>query len=158
VCPSAKQGKNLLILDRQLPDDDFEVIVAASLQGQADGNRIVMTLFNDDGNYFYLGLHRENYNQRNGTYFQKYFQGKQTGTFNAQTANHLYLKIDREGNEYIGYFANFDPAKPDNIDQIQWTRLGSIPWIRFQGKLALCAAGAPPEVSAEFYSVLIRKK
>jgi hypothetical protein len=87
-----------------------------------------------------------------------------SGTFSASSSNDVYLKIGRDGNEYSGYFANMDdPEKPENVDQIQWTKLGTLPWIRFQGKLALCAvnsteASVSPEVAANFYSVLIRKK
>jgi hypothetical protein len=85
-----------------------------------------------------------------------------TGNFSADLgyANEIYLRIGRDGNEYSGYYAIPDPAKPASVDQIQWTGFGTLPWIRFQGKLALCAGNyaAAPEVSAEFYSVVIRKK
>src|SRR5207249_2996171 len=85
--------------------------------------------------------------------FQKVLQGQVTGDLGANSSDRVYLKMDREGNDYSGYFANLDPAKPDNVDQIQWTKLGTLPGIRFQGKLALCAVNTredSPEVAAEF--------
>lgn len=164
-CFNMKDGKNLLLLDKQLPTDDFEVIVKASAQFQGrEGNQIAMILFNDEANYFLMALQNE-YNAVGNpplhVYFQKYFEGHQTGSFQSVGSDHVYLKIDRNGNDYSGYFANVDPTKPANAEQIQWTKLGVLPWIRFQGKLALCAVnafGEPPEVAAEFYSVLIRQK
>ena len=164
-CFNIKNGKNLLLLDKQLPTDDFEVIVKTSAEFQGrEGNQIAMILFNDEANYFSMPVQNE-YNAVGNppihVYFQKIFQGQQTGSFQSSSSDHVYLKIDRNGNDYSGYFANLDPARPANVDQIQWTKLGTLPWIRFQGKLALCAVnafGEPPEVAAEFYSVLIRQK
>jgi hypothetical protein len=167
-CLDMKDGKNLLLLDKQLPSGDFEVIVKASAKFQGHGNEIALILFNDELNYFWLPLQ----NRYPGALhppatfvdFQKVFQGQVSGTFSASSSNDVYLKIGRDGNEYSGYFANMDdPEKPENVDQIQWTKLGTLPWIRFQGKLALCAvnsteASVSPEVAANFYSVLIRKK
>ena len=169
-CFNMKDSKNLLLLDKQLPADDFEVIVKASAQLQGVGNQIAMILFSDEANYFWMPLQFEL-----GTYtgihvyFQKIFQGRQTGSFTSGSSNHVYFKIERYGNDYSGYFANPELEKPVNVDQIQWTRLGTLPWIHFQPKLAFCAVnafapptytglGEPPEVAAEFYSVLIRKR
>jgi hypothetical protein len=162
-CPYKKDAKNELILDKDLPQGDFEVIVKASARFQAPGNRIAMILFQDEANYFWTVLQKDgSYGYPHNLYFQKIFQGQTTGTFSKDTnyAGDVYLKIDRDGNEYTGSYAMIDPAKPGSTDQVQWTALGTLPWIRFQGRLALCADNfqAAPEVSAEFYSVAIRKK
>jgi hypothetical protein len=158
ACPS-KDGKNQLILDKELPPEDFEVVVKASVRLQGDGNSISMVLLSDDANYFRVIL-QQDYYQR--VYFQKVFQSQVTGNFSAdKTAGEIYLKIARAGNEYTGSYATIEPAKPASADEVQWMGLGTLPWIRFQGKLALCAENfkpQAPEVSAEFYSVVIRKK
>jgi len=163
-CPSMKDGKNLLLLEKQLPTDDFEVIVKASIQLD-DGVRLAMVLFNDEANYFWMTLERGSYNLPGNAYkfayFQKIFQGQLAGSYRAESGDHVYLKIDRDGDEYTGSFASIDPTKLETPESIQWTKLGTLPWIRFQGKLALCAVNAwgnPPEVAAQFYSVLIRRK
>jgi hypothetical protein len=156
-----KDSKNQLVLDKELPTEDFEVVVRASAQFQGDGTEIQMFLFNDESNFILADLW-----QGGGstfTRFEKYFQGQLNGEFRADVhgAHDVYLKMDRDSNEYSGYFATIDPAKPVNVDQVQWVKLGTLPWIHFQPKLALCACigwGDPPQVSAEFYSVLIRKK
>jgi len=155
-----KDSKNLLVLDKELPTEDFEVIVRASAQFQGAGTQIAMFFFNDEANHIAEYLEQDSNAVR--TYFQKVFQGQLNGQLHADVAAHdIYLKMDRDSNEYSGYFATIDPAKPVNVDQIQWVKLGTLPWIHFQPKLALCACigwGEPPQVSAEFYSVLIRKK
>ncbi len=162
---STKDGKNLLVLGKQLPADDFEVIVKASIHEQGAGNRIAMLVFNDDANYFWISFQHQGDccgGPPNYVYFQKYFQGQLTASFvNRVRIDNVYLKIVRDLNEYSGYYAEMNPTKPDELDKIQWTGLGTLPWIRFPGKqLALCAGNYQdaPGVAAEFYSVWIRKK
>ena len=157
----AKDSKNLLVLDKELPTEDFEVIVKASAQFQGEGTQVLMYLFTDEANYIVATLQQDGYYV--ATHLSKVFQGQVNGQFGADVhgAHDVYLKIDHDSNEYSGYFATIDPAKPVSVDQVQWVKLGTIPWIRFQPKLALCACigwGDPPQVSAEFYSVLIHKK
>ena len=54
-CLDLKTAKNLLVLNKQLPTDDFEVIVKASFQAQAGaGNEIAMILSSDPANYFLM--------------------------------------------------------------------------------------------------------
>jgi len=155
-----KDSKNLLVLDKELPADDFEVIVRASAQFQGEGTQVLMYLFTDEANYIVATLQQDRY--AIATHLSKVFQGQVNGQFGADVGTHdIYLKVARDGNEYSGYFATIDPAKPADVNQIQWKGLGTLPWIRFQPKLALCACtgwGDPPQVSAEFYSVVIRKK
>jgi len=110
-----KDSKNQLFLDKELPADDFEVIVKASAQFQGQGTQVLMYLFTDEANHLVAFLQ-----QQGGviaTHFQKYFQGQQNGAFQADVGAHdIYLKMDRESNEYSGYFATIDPAKPANVD------------------------------------------
>ena len=165
-CPNTKEGKNHLILDKQLPSDDFEVILKASALFQGAGSYIAMALFGDEANYFRAVLEQEDppccNNSRFAAYFQRMLRGQITGSFrgNVGGTDEVYLKIDRVVNQYSGYYATNDPAKPVSADQIQWTKLGTLPAVGFQGRLALCAANFQdaPEISAEFYSVVIRKR
>ena len=70
---------------------------------------------------------------------------------------HPDLVSVRDGNQYSGFLAAVDPANPFDPAKIPWTQLGTLPGIRFTGKLALCAVNYQdaPEASAEFYSVTI---
>ena len=117
-----KDGKNLLVLDKELPADDFEVIVKASAKFQGrEGNQIAIILFKDEANYFWMPVQNEYSAVGNPpvhVYFQKLFQGRQTGSFESYSSAQVYLKIERSGNDYTGYFANLDPAKPENVDKI----------------------------------------
>jgi hypothetical protein len=163
-CFNMKEGKNILLLEKQLPADDFEVIVEASATLEGDGNQVAMGLFNDDVNYIWIQLQYFSAIQNptpDRVYFQKLFNGQWAGSYESLSTGHVYLKIERNGNDYSGYFANVDVKNPANVDQIQWVKLGTLPWIHFQGKLGFCAAKSSAEaadVSAKFYSVLIRKK
>ena len=162
-CLDPKTGKNLLVLNKQLPTEDFEVIVKASIQAQVQGNQISMILSSDPTNYFWILFNRTGWiNGPMSVYFQKISQGQQAGSFeNIVGTSSFYFRIVRDGNTYSGYYSNMDPSKPEDIDKIAWTGLGTFPWIRFQPKqLALCAnnSQAPLGVAAEFYSVVIRKK
>src|SRR6202022_310025 len=105
-------------------------------------------------NYFRMLMQQRLYSSFQ-VYFQKFSKGELAGGFSSGITTKVYLKIHREANEYSGYFANADPVKPEDIDKIQWTGLGTLPWIRFQPKLSLCAVNfqSAPEVVAEFYSV-----
>jgi hypothetical protein len=165
ACVSAKEGKNLLVLDRPLPADDFEVIVRASAELQTHGNQLAVALWSDDTSYFWVTFQGDNTfgNLQRRAYFQKVSQGQVAGTFSQDIAgaNEIYLRIDREGNEYSGYFATANPGKPFDSGKIPWIQLGTIPGIHFTGKLALCAVNdedGAPEVGAEFYSVTVRPK
>jgi len=162
----SKNLKNYLLLNRELPADDFELIVEESLQIQGVGNYAGTALFSDDKNYFWLDLQGDPWgdNIARTPYFSKIFQGKATNFGGerrfgrASQLEHIFLKVEREGNQYSGYYAYTD--KPTGIEEIAWVKLGTLPWINFHGKLMLAAANFQdgPEVSAEYYSVLIRKK
>jgi hypothetical protein len=92
------------------------------------------------------------------------FQGKGTNLTGerkygvASEPEHIFLKLERETNQYGGSYAYVD--KPMKLEETQWAKLGTLPWINFRGKLALVGANSKDahEVSAEFHSVLIRKK
>jgi hypothetical protein len=162
----SKTLKNYLMLNRDLPADDFEVIVEASLQIQGVGNAAGIALFGDDQNYLWVGFQGDQWggNIARTPYFSKVFQGKGTNFTGerrfglASQLEHIFLKIEREENQYSGFYAYAD--KPMSIEEIPWAKMGTLPWISFHGKLMLAAANYQdaPEVSAEFYSVLIRKK
>lgn len=162
----SKTLKNYLMLNRDLPADDFEVIVEASLQIQGVGNAAGIALFGDDQNYLWVGFQGDQWggNIARIPYFTKVFQGKGTNFTGerrfgpASQLEHIFLKIEREENQYSGFYAYGD--KPISIEEIPWAKMGTLPWISFHGKLMLAAANYQdaPEVSAEYYSVLIRKK
>lgn len=163
-CVSSEAGKNFLVYDRALPADDFEVVVRVSADIQASGNQIAAALWSDDKNYFWIAFQSDDWGglQRR-LYFQKVAQGQVAGNFvqDAGDSREVYLRFLRDGNEYSGFFAAVDPANPFDPAKVPWKLLGTLPGIRFTGKLALCAANYldnAPEVGAEFYSVAIRPK
>lgn len=158
--------KNLLILSKELPGDDFEAIVEASIQIEGVGNYVGLALFSDDHNYFWVGFQGDNYyGEPNRTpHFTKVFQEKDTDFAGearrgrALQPELIFLKIEHEGNQFSGFYAYAD--KPMKAEEVSWVKLGTLPWINFHGKLALVGANykEAPEVSAEFHSVLIRRK
>jgi hypothetical protein len=162
----SKSLKNWLVLNKDPPSDDYEVITEASIQIQGIGNEVAMSLFSDDQNGFLVSFRgNEEYSSlRRRPLFRKVFQGKNTdfwGEFRAGAAaqsERIFLKIERDGNEYCGFYAFSD--KPANTDELKWAKMGTLPWINFHGKLVLYAANlqAAPQVGAEFYSLQIRKK
>jgi hypothetical protein len=163
-CPDTKDGKNQLVFDRDLPADDFEVIVKVATHFQVRGSYLAIALIRDEANYFRLVFQSEidSYGRGHVFYFQKLFQGQLTGSYRADVgaAQDAYIKIERDGNEYTGSYALIDPAKPAAADPLQWINLGTLPWIRLQSKLLLCAANFEdaPEVSAEFFTVAVHRK
>jgi len=165
TCVSSKDSRNFLVLDRPLPTDDFEVALHASALFQTHGGQIALALWSDDANYFWLTFQGDSYlgSVQLRSYFQKVFNGQVTGSFSQNIAggNEVYLRIARDGNEFSGYFAVADPSKPLDPAKIPWVQLGTLPGIKFAGKLALCAVNfedGAPEVGAEFYSVTLRPK
>jgi hypothetical protein len=163
-CPNLKDGKNQLMLDRDLPADDFELVVKVASHFEVSGSFLAVNLVKDESNYFLIELYSENYlgEHRHSIYFTKHFEGQDAGHFQSVVgaARDAYLRITREGSQYSGSYALIDPAKPVGADQLQWVNLGTMPWIRLQPKLLLCAANYQdaPEVSAEFFSVTLRPK
>lgn len=162
----SKNLKNWLLLSKALPADDYEVIVEAAVQIQGVGNSVGFALFGDDQNYFWVDFQGDAWgnNIARTPYFSKEFQGKSTSLsgerrFGTTTdPEHIFLKIERQGNQYSGFYAYAD--KPMKIEEIPWVKMGTLPWINFSGKLALVGVNYQdaPEVSAEFYAVLILKK
>ena len=162
----SKSLKNWLIFNKALPADDFEIIVEASIQMQGAGNYVAIALFADDQNYLFVDFQGDDVcGIRRTPYFSKVFQGKATSLAGEQRCGgvaaqpeRIFLKIERQEDTYSGFYAYED--QPTTVDQIKWGRIGSLPWINFHGKLVLLAANyrEAPEVAAEFYSVLIRKK
>jgi hypothetical protein len=162
-CVNGKDGKNLLVLDRPLPPGDFEAIARVSSDFQTHGTQLALGLWSDDANYFWVTFQGDsNYGTLvRRSYFQKISQGQAVGSFQQDVgnSNELYLRIAREGNEYSGFLAAVDPAKPFEAGKIPWSKLGTIPAIRFTGKLAVCAHNfedGAPEAGAELYSVTVR--
>jgi len=162
-CVSAETGKNFLVYDRPLPADDFEVVVRASADFQAIGNQIGAALWSDDKNYFWVTFESDYAygSLQRRSYFQKVSQGQVAGSFarDIGPSKEIYWRIVRDGNQYSGFFAAVDPANTFDPAKIPWVQLGTLPGIRFTGKLALCAinyADGAPELGAEFYSVTIR--
>ena len=125
-----------------------------------------VALFEDDQNYLWIGLSGDewgnNINRR--PHFGRVSGGK--STFDREAENRfgtagqperIFFKIDRMGDQYNGFYAYVE--KSIDIDQIAWKKLGTVPWIDFNGKLVLYAVNLrdkAPEVAAEFHSVRIR--
>lgn len=188
IAGTATNLKNQYVLDLSLPTGNYEIIAKASLQIQSTHNSISLGLFKDDDNFLELtywgrpstdiefseGVDNEFYRVVS---FVKEELGRRTAfsTGNSKDARgprkeswHFLFKIERSGNEYIGYFASFSTERPpENIDQVRWHKLGTHVWIDFDGKLSLWATnrnsnihgkGRPREVAAEFDFVLLRGK
>jgi len=165
----SKTSKNRLTLNRALPSNDFEVIVTASIQIQGAGNELGVVLFKDDQNYIFVKFSGEpwGYNIDRTARFGKIFVGEGGGSLvndrrgfgKAEQAEPILLKIDRRGNQYDGYYS-YAEGRDQKVDEVKWTKMGTLPWINFDGKLVLYAANFKdaPEVAAEFYSVQIRPK
>jgi tetratricopeptide (TPR) repeat protein len=164
----SKNLKNWLILRRDLPTDDFEVIVAASIRIQNVGNELGVALFSNDQNYIYVKYSGESgLDIKRTSHFGRVFQGQGgnsvfDGKFtfgSVQQVEPIFLKIDRGGNEYSGSYAYADKLG-QSVDDVKWVSMGTLPWINFEGKLVLFAANfqGAPEVAAEFYSIQIRQK
>lgn len=168
VLSDSKNLKNWLVLNKELPSGDYEIVVKASLQIQGAGNEVAITLFADDKNYLslaYIGdwelahIHRT-------PHFTHTSQGATAADFTgnqrldaASEPECIFLKIDRNGNQYTGSYA-FAQNPADN-NPAQWTKIGTVPWINFHGKLVLSASNVAdngPGVAAEFHSVTIRKQ
>lgn len=188
IATAATNLKNQYVLDLSLPKDNYEVIAKASLQIQSTNNSISLGLFKDEDNFLELiywgrpsidnkfpdGVDNEFYRTVS---FTKEERGQRRGFSTEKTTDtrgplqaplHFLLKLERNGNEYTGYFARFPTDRPpENIDQVRWYKLGTHAWIDFDGKVSLWARnanfnihgqGPPREVAAEFDFVLIREK
>jgi tetratricopeptide (TPR) repeat protein len=160
---SSKDTKNWLTLNKELPSGDFEVIVEASFQIQGVGNYISVVLWADDQNYIGVGFSGDPWgsNIARTLHFSELFEGKRSSFDGerrfgqAQAPEHIFMKIDRKVNEYSGYY-----AYGESVNQISWSKMGTLPWINFRGKLGIVAANMSddaPAVAAEVQSVVIRK-
>ena len=167
--------KNQFVLNKVIPEDNVEVIVKASIQIQGQQNSLSFVLWEDDDNYLEIGFKgfKHGYNVRRSPFFTKELQG-QRNKIEAATKGHggvqapeiVYLKIDRRGNKYSGYYAYGNDSVETTLDTLEWVEIGTHAWIDFKGRPALWAdngtgthygSGASPEVPAEFDYVLIRK-
>jgi hypothetical protein len=185
---TAANLKNQYVLSLSLPKGNYEVIAKASLQIQSTYNSISLGLFKDDDNFLeiiYWGRPSTDIQFPDGVdndfyrtvSFTKEERGQGRGFSTPKSADvhgpsqapwHFLFKLERNGNEYTGYFAHFSTARPpENIEQVRWRKLGTHVWIDFDGKLSLWARngnskihgnGLPREVAAEFDFVLIREK
>ena len=167
---ASKNLKNQFIWDRGLPKRDFEVIVKASIQIQGQGNSLSVALFRDDDNFLEIGYWGQPWggNIRRVPYFTKEQESQDFSIFPdrsvygvASSPEVVYLKIEREGNQFNGYYAFVENKAPDSIDDIRWTKIGTQAWINFDGRLSLYACNGEsdaPEVAVQFDFVLIREK
>jgi beta-xylosidase-like protein len=173
---SAKDLKNQFILNVDLPKRNFEVIAKASFQIQNQHNSLSIAVYKDDDNFLEIGYWGQpwGYNVRRVPHFTKEEGSQRNDLFadargygGSNSPENFYLKIERDSNQYSGYYSFVETKAPDSIDDIRWTKIGTQAWINFDGKLAFWAdnnnAEVPfgitsPEVAAEFDFVLIREK
>lgn len=159
--------KNQFVLNRIVPEENFEIIVKAAIQIQGQQNSLSVALWQDNDHYLEIGyrgfIHGNNI--RRSPYFSKEVQGQRNlmegsvkGYGGVLEMEVVYLKIERMGNKFIGSYAYGDPAT--QLQDLRWTKIGTHVWIDFYGRPALWAdngAGTAPEVPVEFDYVLIRK-
>lgn len=173
---TAKNLRNQFILEWELPQEDFEVIVKVLFQIQNQHNSVSVALFQDDDNFLGIGYFGQEwgYNVRRVPYFSKELRGNVNNLFGeargfgkSESPETFFLRIERIGNQYSGYYAFLEARLPEKIDDIRWVKIGTHAWINSQCKLSFWAdnsndgvygGGNPPEVAAEFDLVLIRAK
>jgi hypothetical protein len=189
ISGSFRNLKNQFVLDRSMPKRNYEVIAKASFQIQGTLNRISIALFRDDENFLELSYWGEPVSDtlfsggrvHDDFYRTVSFVKEEGGQRHSLTSTKdkaakgpsdsprpFLLKIERDGNQYTGYYAPFSPARPpQNIDDVSWVKIGTHALINFDGKLSLWAnngnadiyqKGPPPEVAAEFDFVLVRER
>jgi TIR domain len=190
ISGSSRNLKNQFVLDRSMPKGNYEVIAKASFQIQGTLNSISIALFRDDENFLELSYWGQptsdtlfsgdlvHYDFYRTVSFVKEEGGQRklltvpkdkAAKGPSDSPRPLLLKIERDGNQYTGYYAPFSPARPPQnyIDDVSWLKIGTHALIDFDGKLSLWAnngnaniyqKGPPPEVAAEFDFVLVRER
>jgi TIR domain len=189
ISGSFRNLKNQFVLDRSMPKRNYEVIAKASFQIQGTLNSISIALFRDDENFLELSYWGQPTSDTLFSGGRVYYDFYRTVSFIKEEGGQrklltvtkdkaakgpsdspelLLLKIERDGNQYTGYYAPFSPARPpQNIDDVSWLKIGAHALIDFDGKLSLWAnngnaniyqKGPPPEVAAEFDFVLVRER
>ena len=188
IAGAATNLRNQYVLDWALPKGNSEVIAKASFQIQSTLNSLSLGLFKDDDNFlelFYWGRPSTDARFSDGVdsdfyrtvSFVKEERGRRAGFSSEKRADsrgprkepwHFLLKIERNGNEYTGYFARFPTDRPPHsIDQLRWNKLGTHVWVDFDGKLSVWAKngnssihgkGRPRETAAEFDYIMFREK
>jgi len=167
IWESRKNLKNQFVLERNLPGTNFEIIVKATLLIQDVGNSLSVSIFKDDDDFLEIGYCAQPWGQnlRRVPHFTKEEDGRRIpligenrGYTAAEAPETFYLRIQRDGNQFNGYYSFVVNKAPDNIDDIRWTKIGTHVWINFDGRLALWAdnGDGPTEVGAQFSFVLIR--
>lgn len=168
---TGKGLRNQFILKEELPKENFEIVVKLAFQIQAQSNYASVGLFQNHDNFLIIRFGGES---RGGNaiwrdlYFVKEQKGKLYGSSRiekgygpANSPEILFVKIERIGVRYNGYYSFVETKPPDRIDDIRWSPIGTHVWQDFKGRLSLWAdngcSGATPAV-AEFDLVLIRKK
>ena len=141
-------------------------------------------MFQDDDNFIEIGYWGREYKYNlnmsvtisRQPHFTKEFQGKRNILLGSKrgfgavgSPETIFLKIERIGNQYNGYYSFVESAIPKNIDDIRWTNLGSQTWINLRSKLSFWADNSndristnggwrdSAEVAAEFAFILIRE-
>ena len=168
--------KNQFVLEEELPQEDFEVIVAGSIRIQNQQNLMPVALFQDDNNFLEIGYWGDpsiGYGVFPTLIFAKETDGQRNvipqrrASDPSESPETVFLKIERVGNQYSGYFSFVGERPPATLDDIRWTEIGTHAWINFEGRLSFWAdnsntglygGGDPPEVAAEFDFVSIRSK
>ncbi len=175
---SGKNLKNQFILNLNLPEDDYEVIVKASIQIQSQHNAMSIALFQDDDNFLELG-----YSGRVGPinntfimrvpHFAKEIDGRRNVLLGeeprwhaAESPETMFLRIERIGSEYNGYYSIVKSQAVWEIEDIRWTKIGTQVWSGLDGKLSIWAdnsndnityGGPPQEVAVRIDFVTIRE-
>ena len=168
--------KNQFVLDVDLPREDFEVIVKGSIQIQNQQNLMSVALFQDDNNFLEIGYWGDpsvGYGVFPTLIFAKETDAQRNVIVDrrasgpTESPETVFLRIERIGNQYSGYYSFVDARPPAMLDDIRWTKIGTHAWINFEGRLSLWAdnsntglygGGDPPEVAVEFDFVAIRAK
>lgn len=175
---SDKNLRNQFILNHKLPDADYEVIVKGVIQILSQHNSMSIALFQDDDNFLELGYSGE-VGPINRSYIMRVphfvmeiegqpnsILGKKPRWHPADAPETIYLKIERIGNQYSGYYSFVESDTPVNIENVRWTKIGTQAGIFHNAKLSIWAengnknvitGGLPKEVEVRFDFVMIRE-
>ncbi|MBP62639.1 MAG: hypothetical protein CMJ62_14055 [Planctomycetaceae bacterium] len=136
--------KNFALLNKSLPEGDWDAEVQVSFQLSSQKPQIGLVLFEDDANFLLLGRYGKDhgYNVRRQDVFRKFTRGTDSpiegGVYRAYSERapqtHLF-KIEKRGRKYTGKI--FTPN--EETGEHEWLTIGEQTVLRINGKLGLVA-------------------
>lgn len=136
--------KNIALLNRELPEGDYDVEVQASFRLTSQMPQMGIALYQDDQNLLLLGRYgkEHGYNVRRTDVFRKFTGGTdspietEVNRFAAETEpmTHLF-RIEKRGRTYTGKIYTLN----EQTGEYEWITVGEQTVLKFDPKLALIA-------------------